>query len=113
MTDRAFSLRATLVGVLGGACVVLIGCAEEVRLKNDLPVDVRLSGCLRELKELEAGSEILYRPVRPCYVRDLATLEVLGCLRFPPEAFEEDMVTLVSSMVEGISEKDCVTMESY
>ena len=113
VTNRGLSLRGLLVGALGGACVILVGCAEQVRLKNDLLVDVRLSGCKRELKELEAGSEILYRPLHPCFVRDLATLEVLGCLRFPPEAFTEDFVTLVSSLVEGISEEDCVTMESY
>lgn len=101
--------------LLAAVCVVAIGCADQLRLKNDLPQEVRLSGCKRELKFLPAGAEISYKPLSPCFVRDAASLHELGCLRFPPEAFAEGsmIVVLVSSMEHGISEEECVNMESY
>lgn len=107
--------RALWLSVAGVVAVLLVGCADQVRLENDLDRDVRLSGCKRELRFVPAGSEISYRPHHPCFVRDAETLEVLGCLRFPPEAFADDPapVVLLSSMVTGLSERDCVTMEDY
>lgn len=89
--------------------LLIAGCSEQAQLKNDLAVDVRLSGCRGELVELRSGATVTLRPHGPCFVRTLSRLEALGCLRFPPEALAEDsqLVVMVSSLDPAISENDC------
>ena len=106
--------RAWLTAVVVGlGLVLLVSCGNEVRVRNDSPSDVLLFGCKREIQGIRAGEEVSFRPFSPCWVRDRETREPLGCLRFPPEAFDMDVVTLVSSMEVGLHDGECVRLEDY
>jgi hypothetical protein len=109
--------RYLFIGVLALLVTVLLvfvtSCdSNKVSVFNDLPYPVALLACNGlDPVDFEAGEERRIDIFSPCLVRT-STAGDIGCLLFPPEAFE-DVVIKVSSMDTTIDADDCALREDY
>ncbi len=99
-------MRRSLYLFVGLLLLLVTGCGQnEVAVYNDLPYTVSLVGCRQNPFDIETGEERRFPAFRPCIVRR-SGYEDIGCLLFPPEAFEGAVVR-VSSMDTSIDPDDC------
>jgi hypothetical protein len=92
--------------------LLVTGCdRNKVSVFNDLPYPVTLWACQRDPVHFEAGEVKRIDVFYPCIVRR-HVYENIGCLLFPPEAFE-DVVIKVSSMDTSTDADDCALREDY
>lgn len=101
------------IGFVALIIVLLVMGIPEVRVENDLGVDVTLRGCV-EWQRIPAHGHDGVRPSVPCRVYEIhGNLETyLGCLQIREGAFEGDP-TKVSSLDATIGSDACESLDSY
>ena len=104
---------AVPTGFIAFVVALLIMGVPEVRVENDLDIDVGLRGCV-EWGSIPAREHDDVRPHAPCRVYELnGNLETyLGCLQIVDGAFEGDP-TRVSNLDPTIGSGTCESLDSY